>query len=99
MNICSMASEHMFKRQRTYVHWHLNLCSRVCPSIHNLAVKYVWVQGSNAGRTFQKQKSTDNLAIISAFSSVGMTGFEPATTRPPDAYSNRTELHPDWAFL
>ena len=23
-----------------------------------------------------------------------MTGFEPATTRPPDAYSNRTELHP-----
>ncbi len=28
------------------------------------------------------------------FLSVGMTGFEPATTRPPDAYSNRTELHP-----
>mgnify|MGYP000155203494 CR=1 FL=1 len=26
--------------------------------------------------------------------SVGMTGFEPATTRPPDAYSNRAELHP-----
>lgn len=25
---------------------------------------------------------------------VGMTGFEPATTRPPDVYSNRTELHP-----
>lgn len=25
---------------------------------------------------------------------VGMTGFEPATTRPPDEYSNRTELHP-----
>ena len=25
---------------------------------------------------------------------VGMTGFEPATTRPPDAYSNRAELHP-----
>ena len=24
-----------------------------------------------------------------------MTGFEPATTRPPDAYSNRTELHPE----
>ena len=23
-----------------------------------------------------------------------MTGFEPATTRPPDAYSNRAELHP-----
>ncbi len=24
-----------------------------------------------------------------------MTGFEPATTRPPDVYSNRTELHPE----
>ena len=28
------------------------------------------------------------------FFSVGVTGFEPATTRPPDAYSNRAELHP-----
>ncbi len=26
---------------------------------------------------------------------VGMTGFEPATSRPPDVYSNRTELHPE----
>ena len=25
---------------------------------------------------------------------VGVTGFEPATTRPPDVYSNRAELHP-----
>ena len=25
---------------------------------------------------------------------VGVTGFEPATTRPPDVYSNRTELRP-----
>lgn len=32
-----------------------------------------------------------NLLIFS----VGMTGFEPATTRPPDVYSNRAELHPD----
>ena len=24
-----------------------------------------------------------------------MTGFEPATTRPPDVYSNRAELHPE----
>ena len=24
-----------------------------------------------------------------------MTGFEPATPRPPDVYSNRAELHPD----
>lgn len=26
---------------------------------------------------------------------VGVTGFEPATTRPPDVYSNRAELHPE----
>ena len=32
---------------------------------------------------------TTSLYII-----VGMTGFEPATTRPPDEYSNRAELHP-----
>ncbi len=25
---------------------------------------------------------------------VGMTRFELATTRPPDVYSNRAELHP-----
>ena len=31
--------------------------------------------------------------LLSAF--VGMTGFEPATSRPPDAHSNRTELHPE----
>ena len=29
---------------------------------------------------------------------VGVTGFEPATTRPPDAYSNRAELHPAWVL-
>ncbi len=27
-----------------------------------------------------------------------MTRFELATPRPPDAYSNRTELHPERAF-
>ena len=26
---------------------------------------------------------------------VGMTGFEPATSRPPDVHSNRAELHPE----
>ena len=25
---------------------------------------------------------------------VGVRGFEPPTTRPPDVYSNRAELHP-----
>ena len=42
-----------------------------------------------------KQKSIDNPMIINAFLRVGMTGFEPATSRPPDVYSNRTELHPE----
>ena len=37
------------------------------------------------------QQSSD----YQAFPSVGVTGFEPATTRPPDVYSNRTELRPD----
>ena len=34
------------------------------------------------------------MAVNQIFLFVGMTGFEPATTRPPDAYSNRAELHP-----
>ena len=38
-----------------------------------------------------KNSSTDICRTIFV---VGMTGFEPATTRPPDAYSNRAELHP-----
>ena len=42
-----------------------------------------------------KTKSIDNHQIINAFYLVGMTGFEPATSRPPDVYSNRTELHPE----
>lgn len=42
-----------------------------------------------------KTKSIDNPKIINAFTNVGMTGFEPATSRPPDVYSNRTELHPE----
>ena len=43
----------------------------------------------------EKTKSIDNHQIINAFYCVGMTGFEPATSRPPDVYSNRTELHPE----
>ena len=33
-----------------------------------------------------KQKSIDNHQIINASCYVGMTGFEPATSRPPDDY-------------
>ena len=46
---------------------------------------------------YHKRKSLDIRLNIKAFSSVGVTGFEPATTRPPDVYSNRTELRPDSA--
>ena len=44
-----------------------------------------------------KTKSIDNHQIINAFNSVGVTGFEPATSRPPDVYSNRTELYPEFS--
>ena len=40
----------------------------------------------------KKTRKTLQSLVKSFF--VGMTGFEPATTRPPDAYSNRAELHP-----
>ena len=42
-----------------------------------------------------KRKTHDIRLNIMGFPSVGVTGFEPATTRPPDVYSNRTELRPD----
>ena len=42
-----------------------------------------------------KTKSIDNHQIINASYLVGVTGFEPATSRPPDVYSNRTELYPE----
>ncbi len=45
-----------------------------------------------------KRKSLAIRSNSKAFQSVGVTGFEPATTRPPDVYSNRTELRPD-SFL
>ena len=47
-------------------------------------------------RVGTKRKSLDIRLNIKAFQLVGMTGFEPATTRPPDVYSNRAELHPEF---
>ena len=44
-----------------------------------------------------KRKILDIRLNIKDFRLVGVTGFEPATTRPPDVYSNRTELRPDSA--
>ena len=41
-----------------------------------------------------KRKKHRQSCDYQCFLSVGVTGFEPATTRPPDAYSNRAELHP-----
>ena len=43
--------------------------------------------------TLPKNKVTTKSSYLN--NSVGVTGFEPATTRPPDAYSNRAELHPE----
>ena len=40
-----------------------------------------------------KEKSLDTFEVSRLF--VGVTRFELATTRPPDAYSNRAELHPE----
>ena len=40
-------------------------------------------------------KKTARISPRSFFIVVGVTGFEPATPRPPDAYSNRAELHPE----
>ena len=43
---------------------------------------------------YKKQKDVFR-HLLASFGFVGMTGFEPATTRPPDVYSNRAELHPE----
>ena len=53
----------------------------------NVGYRYIPV---NAIKNKKHRQSFD----YQCFCSVGMTGFEPATTRPPDAYSNRAELHP-----
>ena len=42
-----------------------------------------------------KNKKHRQSSDYQCFLPVGVTGFEPATTRPPDAYSNRAELHPE----
>ena len=35
-------------------------------------------------------------AVLTALSyKVGMSGFEPPISRPPDAHFNRTKLHPE----
>ena len=46
----------------------------------------------------QKERRSQAFTPNSFLLRVGVTGFEPATTRPPDAYSNRAELHPESCF-
>ena len=43
----------------------------------------------------EKKKKLDSGWCYQALCVVGITGFEPATPRPPDVYSNRTELYPE----
>ena len=43
-------------------------------------------------------KKASTVSDNQRFISVGVTRFELATTRPPDAYSNRAELHPEILF-
>ena len=45
-------------------------------------------------RWFYIQKSSISRLRTLSICIVGMTRFELATTRPPDVYSNRAELHP-----
>ncbi len=46
-----------------------------------------------------KKQTTFNIVIIKGSLQVGVTRFELATTRPPDAYSNRAELHPESGLI
>ena len=62
--------------------------SRICPPAQT---------GIGIQRTGRQQRKSPTVFDRQAFPSVGVTGFEPATTRPPDVYSNRTELRPDSA--
>ena len=53
-------------------------------------------QGTDRYKQAQKKALiTKRYLDINALNRVGVTGLEPATSRPPDAYSKPTELHPD----
>ena len=51
------------------------------------------LDNAHAKRTKKSSQLREQLTAVQF--KVGVTGFEPATTRPPDAYSNRAELHPE----
>ena len=46
-----------------------------------------------------KAREASHISVKPLLEEVGMTGFEPATTRPPDEYSNRAELHPECSWI
>ena len=60
----------------------------------------LWLKGSAALRLEQvlilslKQKKSSKAELFI----VGMRGFEPPLSRPPDEHFNRTKLHPDGHF-
>ena len=56
---------------------------------------YVDPKSQLTTRLPQKNKKHRQSSDYQCLQPVGVTGFEPATTRPPDAYSNRAELHPE----
>ena len=59
--------------------------------LDGLCNKDIWRENTECIKTKKHRQSSD----YQCFLPVGVTGFEPATTRPPDAYSNRAELHPE----
>ena len=46
-------------------------------------------------KLYNTKRPQSTIEVFSLLSFVGMTRFELATTRPPDVYSNRAELHPE----
>ena len=46
-------------------------------------------------RVIFKIQRGQTISLTSSLSAVGVRRFERPTTRPPDAYSNRAELHPE----
>ena len=50
---------------------------------------------ASIGKGYKQKVLNRKIEDLGLLSFVGMTRFELATTRPPDVYSNRAELHPE----
>ena len=79
-----------------------NLCKQMLRTqqkiIETRHLSDIGTQSSVGAQNNQKVRDKKNgncLAEVAIELLVGVTGFEPATTRPPDVYANRTALHPD----